>query len=124
MPPRHNIKYSVYTGDNDSATEAHIRQKVGYKIDKISYILHRKSVMDKGVWKPGISMQVFVPSIWMTEAIYQKNIYISLVADVMLRVYKDPRINIRSPLMKKTLDRSVDMLGRECNLCVMITFII
>ena len=57
-------------------------------------------VMDKGVvWKPGISMQVFVPLIGMTEAIYQKNIYISLVADVMLRVYKDPGFNIRSSLM-------------------------
>ena len=68
-------------------------------------------------------MRVFVPLIGMTEAIYQKNIYISLVADVILRVYKDPRFNIRSPLMK-TLDWSVEMLGRECNLCVVITFII
>ena len=72
------------------------------------------TVMDKGVvWKPGISMQVFVPLTGMTEAIDQKNIYISLVSYVMLRVYKDPRFNVRSPL-KKTLDRSVETVGREC----------
>ena len=81
-------------------------------------------VLDKGVvWKPGISMRVFVSKIGMTDAIYQKNIYISLAADVMLRVYKNPRFNNRSPLMK-TLDRSVETLGRECNLCVVITLII
>ena len=81
-------------------------------------------IMDKGVvWKPGISMWVHVTWIGMTEAIYQKNIYMSLVADVMLRVYKNSCFNIRSPLMK-TLDRSVETLGCECNLCVVITFIL
>ena len=81
-------------------------------------------VIDKDVvWKPGVSKRVFVPWIGTTEAIYQKNIYISLVADCMLTVYKDPRLNIWPPLMK-TLDRSVETLGRECNLCVVITFII
>ena len=48
----------------------------------------------------------------MTEAIYQKNIYISFVIDFMLRVYKDPRFNIRSPQMK-TLDQSDETLGRD-----------
>jgi hypothetical protein len=40
--PKHNIKYSVYTGDDESTTEAHIRQKVGYKVDKLSDIIHMK----------------------------------------------------------------------------------
>lgn len=40
--PKHNIKYSVYTGDDDSTTEAHIRQKVSYKVDKLSDIIHTK----------------------------------------------------------------------------------
>ena len=57
--------------------------------------------------------RVFLPWIGMTKAIYQKNIYISLVADIMLRVYTDLIFNIRSPLMK-TLDQSVETLGREC----------
>ena len=67
-------------------------------------------------------MRVFVPGIRMTDAICQKNIYISLVADVMLRVYKNLRFNMRLPLMNK-LDRSVETLGREWNLCVVITVI-
>ena len=42
------------------------------------------------------------------------NIYILLVDDVTLTVYKVMSSNIRSPLMK-TLGRSVETLGRECN---------
>ena len=58
----------------------------------------------------------------MTEAIYHKNIYILLVDDVIFTVYKIMRFNIRSLLMK-TLDRSVETLDRECNLCVVISFL-
>ena len=36
--PKQNIKYSVYTGDDDSTTEAHIRQKVSYGVEKLSDI--------------------------------------------------------------------------------------
>ena len=74
------------------------------------------------VWKPNTSMRALVPSIEMTEVIYHKNIYILLVDEVTLTVYKVMSFNIRSPLMK-TLDRSVEMLGRECNLCVVILFV-
>ena len=52
----------------------------------------------------------------MTEVIYHKNIYILLVDDVTLTAHKVVSFNIRPPLMK-TLDRSVETLGRECNLC-------
>ena len=48
-------------------------------------------------------------------------IYILLVDDVTLTAYKAVSFNIRPPLMK-TLDRSVETLGRECNLCSVITF--
>ena len=41
------------------------------------------------------------------DDIYHKNIYILLVDDVTLTVYKVMSFNIRSPLMK-TRDRSVD----------------
>ena len=58
----------------------------------------------------------------MTEVVYRKIIYILLVDDVTLTVYKVMSFNIRSPLMK-TLDGSVETLGRECNLCVVISFI-
>ena len=51
-----------------------------------------------------------------------KSIYILLVDDVTLTAYKVVSFNIRPPLMK-TLDRSVETLGRECNLCVVISFI-
>ena len=74
------------------------------------------------VWKPGISMRALVLYIGMTEVIYHKNIYILLVDDVTLTVYKVMSFNIRSPLMK-TLDRSGETLGRECYLCVVISFI-
>ena len=74
------------------------------------------------VWKPGISMRDLVPSVGMTEVIYHKNIYILLVDDVTLTVYKVMSFNIRSPL-RKTRNRSVKTLGRECNLCVVISFI-
>ena len=63
-----------------------------------------------------------MPSIEMTEVIYHKNIYILLVDDVTLTAYKVMSFNIRSPLMK-TLDWSVETLSRECNLCVVISFI-
>ena len=53
---------------------------------------------------------------------HMKNIYILLVDGVTLTVYKVMIFNIRSPLTK-TLDRSVKTLGRECNLCVVISFI-
>ena len=58
----------------------------------------------------------------MTEVIYHKNIYILFVDDVTLTAYKVTSFNIRPPLMK-TLDRSVETLGRECNLCSVISFI-
>ena len=63
-----------------------------------------------------------MPEIGMTEVIYHKSIYILLVDDVTLIAYKVVSLNIISPLMK-TLDRSVETLGRECNLCSVISFI-
>ncbi len=48
----------------------------------------------------------------MTEVIYHKNISTLLANDVTSWVYKKPRCNFRSPLMK-TLDWSVETLGRE-----------
>ena len=54
--------------------------------------------------------------------LYHKNIYILLVDDVTLTAYKVVSFNIRPPLTK-TLDRSVETLGRECNLCSVISFI-
>ena len=45
-----------------------------------------------------------------------------VVDDVTLTAYKVVSFNIRPTLMK-TLDRSVETLGRECNLCSVISFI-
>ena len=39
---KQNVKYSVYTGDDDSTTEAHIRQKVNYEVEKLSDVVHMK----------------------------------------------------------------------------------
>ena len=39
---KHTVKYSTYTGDKDSTTEAHIRQKVGYMVENLSDIVHMK----------------------------------------------------------------------------------
>ena len=58
----------------------------------------------------------------LTEVIYHKSIYMLLVNNVTLTAYKVVSFNIRPPLMK-TLDRSVETLGRECNLCSVISFI-
>ena len=46
---------------------------------------------------------------------------VSLVDDVTLTVYKVMIFNLRLLLMR-TLDRSAETLGRECNLCVVISF--
>ena len=40
--PQENIKFATYTGDDDSTTEAHIRQKVSYNVEKLSDIVHTK----------------------------------------------------------------------------------
>ena len=40
--PKQNVKYSIYTGDDDSTTEAHIQQKVSYGVEKLSDIIHMK----------------------------------------------------------------------------------
>ena len=85
--------------------------------------MHKNDDMVNGfVWKPGISMRALVPYMEITEVIYHKNIYVWLVDDFTLTVYKVTSFNIRSPVMK-TLDRSVETLGRECNLSVVISFI-
>ena len=63
-----------------------------------------------------------MPLIRITEVIYHKNIFILLVDDDTLTVYKVMSFNTRSPLMK-TLDRSVETLDCECNLCVVISLL-
>lgn len=40
--PKQKAKYAFYTGDDDSTTEAHIRQKVSYGVEKFSDIIHMK----------------------------------------------------------------------------------
>ena len=40
--PNQSVKFSVYTGDDDSTTEAHVRQKVIYGVNKFSDIIHMK----------------------------------------------------------------------------------
>ncbi len=40
--PQENMKFATYTGDDDSTTEAHIRQKVSYNVEKLSDIVHTK----------------------------------------------------------------------------------
>ena len=40
--PKQGVKFSMYSGDDDSTTEAHIRQKVTYKVAKFSDIVHMK----------------------------------------------------------------------------------
>ena len=40
--PKSNIKFSVYTGGDDSTTESHIHQKFPYGVEKWSDIIHMK----------------------------------------------------------------------------------
>ena len=40
--PKQGVKFSMYTGDDNSTTEAHIREKVTYKVEKFSDIVHMK----------------------------------------------------------------------------------
>jgi DNA polymerase III epsilon subunit-like protein len=40
--PKHGIKYSTYTGDDDSTTELYINQQVPYGVEKFSDIIHIK----------------------------------------------------------------------------------
>ncbi|CAB4013574.1 Hypothetical predicted protein [Paramuricea clavata] len=40
--PKHVIKYSTYTGDDDSTTELYTNQQVPYGVEKFSDIIHIK----------------------------------------------------------------------------------
>ena len=40
--PSSNIKYHVYTGDDDTTTQSHIREKVSYDVEKQSDVIHTK----------------------------------------------------------------------------------
>lgn len=40
--PTHGVKFTVYTGDDDSTTESHIRDKVPYHVEKQSDTIHTK----------------------------------------------------------------------------------
>ena len=40
--PTQGVKFSIYTGDDDSTTEAHICQKVAFDVEKFSDIIHMK----------------------------------------------------------------------------------
>ena len=37
-----NVKFSIYTGDDDSTTESHLKQKVPYGVEKWSDTVHIK----------------------------------------------------------------------------------
>ena len=37
-----NVKFSIYTGDDDSTTESHLKQKVPYGVEKWSDSSHKK----------------------------------------------------------------------------------
>ena len=58
------------------------------------------------------------------EDIYHKNIYILLVDDVTLTVYKIMSLKVFLKKKTITLDRNVETFGHECNLCVVISFIL
>ena len=51
--PSQSVKLSVYTGDDDSITEAHIRQKVIYKVEKFSDIIHVKRSLTTRLYNLG-----------------------------------------------------------------------
>ena len=40
--PDQSVKFSVYTGDDDSTTEEHMREKVTNEVEKNSDIIHMK----------------------------------------------------------------------------------
>jgi hypothetical protein len=40
--PNDNVKFTSYIGDDDSTTEAHIRQNVSYSVEKLSDVVHTK----------------------------------------------------------------------------------
>ena len=43
--PKHGIKYSTYTGDDDSTAQCYIRQQVPYGVKKFSDIVHIKRLL-------------------------------------------------------------------------------
>ena len=47
------VKFSIYTGDDDSTTEAHIRQKVAYDVEKFSDIIHMKRSLTTRLYNLG-----------------------------------------------------------------------
>lgn len=51
--PTQGVKFSIYTGDDDSTTEAHIRQKVAYDVEKCSDIIHMKRSLTTRLYNLG-----------------------------------------------------------------------
>ena len=48
-----NVKLSFYTGDDDSTTAAHIKQKVPYPVEKWTDIVHAKRSLSTRLYKFG-----------------------------------------------------------------------
>ena len=48
--PKQAVKFSFYTGDDDSTTEAHVRQNVSYGVEKFSDIIHMKKSLTKKLY--------------------------------------------------------------------------
>ena len=56
--PTQGVKFSIYRGDDDSTTEAHIRQKVAYDVEKFSDIIHMKSSLTTRLYNLGQTAKI------------------------------------------------------------------
>lgn len=45
------VKYNVYTGDDDTTTQSHIREKVSYEVEKQSDVIHTKRSLLSKLYK-------------------------------------------------------------------------
>lgn len=59
-PLKENIKFSTYTGDDDSTTEAHIRQKVSYGVVKMSDVVHTKRSLATRLYHYKVRVRTYV----------------------------------------------------------------
>ena len=51
--PTKGVKFSICTGGDNSTTEAHIRQKVAYNVEKFSDIIHMKRSLTTRLYNLG-----------------------------------------------------------------------
>ena len=75
IAPTQGVKFSIYTGNDDPTTEAHICQKVAYDVEKLSTIIHMKRSLITRLYNLGHNAKLF-PSISKSDQSFSEVLFI------------------------------------------------